>query len=262
MNAATGLRLHIQDQAASVILNRPEKRNALSRALLAELTQTFSDLHQERRVRSVILTGAGDAFCAGMDLQEIYATASGPQPHAQWQADSVQLSELIEQILRFPKPVIAAVNGAALGAGAALVLAADIAIGSENLQLGFPEPRRGLVAGIAAPLLAFRAGGSAAGYLLIGGRSVDAEGALRLGLVQEVVDADHLWPRATQLANDCHASAPESLQLTKRLLNETIGEQLTALLSAGAAAMATARTTEAAAEGVRAFTEKRSPEWP
>jgi enoyl-CoA hydratase/carnithine racemase len=164
-------------------------------------------------------------------------------------------------MLQFPKPLIAAVNGPALAGGAGLMLACDVAIAAENAIFGLPEPRRGLVAGVVSPLLAFRIGAGQAGYLLMTARTIDAAWAHRIGMVHEVVLADHLWPRAVELSKECAKGAPESLQLTKRMLNETIGEQLRTLLTAGAAVSATARTTEAAAEGLSAFLEKREPHW-
>jgi methylglutaconyl-CoA hydratase len=248
--------------SGTIILNRPEKRNALSRQSMSELLQAFEDFHLERHVRAVILTGAGDAFCAGMDLGEMLATTKQPDSYAQWHADAVQYKELIEAMLRFPKPIIAAVNGAAVAGGAGLVLASDIVVAGKNARFGLPEPQRGLVAGLVAPLLAFRVGGGHAAKLLLEAGLIDAEEALRVGLFHEIVDDDLVWARSHATAEQCAKSAPEALQLTKKMLNETIGDHLNVQLSAGAAASATARTTEAAAEGLAAFLEKRHPNWP
>src|SRR3954469_12122603 len=118
--------------SGTIVLNRPDKRNALSRQMLTDLAQAFDDLHQERRVRAVILTGAGSAFCAGMDLAEMQATSQSDNPHEAWRADTVQYLELIEQMLRFPKPLIAAVNGPAIAGGAGLALASDIVIAADT----------------------------------------------------------------------------------------------------------------------------------
>lgn len=258
----TNLKLQIHGSVATLTLSRPNKRNALSRELLSELSQALFDLHQEKRVRAIILTGSGDAFSAGIDLSEIVASEEGIAQPPDWGRDAEQYLDLVLQMLRFPKPIIAAVNGPALASGAGLMLACDLAIGSEAASVGFPETRRGLVAGIVAPLLVFRIGGSSAGYLLMTAESIDARAAHRLGLLQEITRDDQLWARASELAAICTRGAPEALQLTKSMLNETIGEELTTMLSAGAAATATARTTEAASEGVKAFLEKRPPEWP
>lgn len=255
------LKLSIRDHSATVILNRPDKRNAISRELLGELAEAFDDLHQEKRVRAVILTGAGTAFCAGMDLGEMQATATGENPHAQWQEDAERYHDLLLTMLRFPKPIIAAINGPVMAGGAGLALACDLVVASQSARFGLPEPKRGIVAGIVAPVLAFRVGAGAAGYLLLSAATIDAQRALQLGLFHEVVANDLVWVRAQELAGEIAQSAPEALLLTKRLLNETIGEHLSTLLTVGAATSAAARTTEAATEGLAAFLEKRPPVW-
>jgi enoyl-CoA hydratase/carnithine racemase len=256
------LRLNITEHTATVILNRPEKRNALNRALLAELQQMFDDLHQERRVRAVILTGAGSVFCAGMDLGEMQETSLQPNAAELWHADAAAYRDLVEYMLRFPKPIIAAVNGPAIAGGAGLVLASDIVIAAEGATFGLPEPLRGIVAGLVAPLLAFRIGGGHAARLLLTAQTIATAEAHRTGLFHEVTAADVLWPRASEIAAQCAKCAPPALLQTKRMLNEVIGEQMLVQLGAGAAASATARTTEEAREGLDAFLEMREPKWP
>ena len=255
------IKVHVHGPAGTIILNRPAKRNALSRELIAELKQALSDLHQERRVRAVIVTGAGSAFCAGMDLAEMAATSQLEDPLSQWHQDALDYLELVQDMLLFPKPLVAAVVGPALAGGAGLALACDIVVAGESAKFGLPEPRRGLVAGVVAPLLAFRVGAGRAGYLLLTAETITATEAQACGLAHEIIADDKVWARAAQIAESCAASAPQSLQLTKRLLNETIGERLGTELSIGASASATARTTEAAAEGLAAFLEKRQPKW-
>ena len=139
----------------------------LFRALLAEIDQALTDFHQEKRVRSVIITGAGSAFCAGMDLSEMLATNQSEGALEQWQQDASQYRDLIERMLLFPKPIIAAVNGPALAGGLGLVMASDIVVSADTAHFGLPEPRRGLVAGIVSPLLTFRVGGGHAAHLLL-----------------------------------------------------------------------------------------------
>jgi len=248
--------------AGTIVLQRPEKRNALSRQMLAQISQAFMDLHQEKKVRAVILTGAGKTFCAGMDLHEIHATAQSNDPHPQWLEDSQLYRRLIEQMLQFPKPIIASVNGPALGGGVGLVLASDIVVAGMSATLGVPAPYRGMVAGMAAPLMAFRIGAGPAAHLLLTGRTIDAPEAARLNIFHELVADDLVWARANELATELAKTAQESIALTKRVMNETVGEHLTTLLAAGAAAEATSKTTEAAQEGVAAFVEKRDPTWP
>lgn len=244
-----------------ITLQRPEKRNALSRALIEEIAQAFDDLHQERKVRAVVLTGSGKAFCAGMDLDEMLAASKADNAWHIWQEDAVLYRDLVEKMLRFPKPIIAAVNGPAMAGGLGLLLACDLAIATSAASVGLPEPRRGLVAGIVSPLLVFRIGAAHSAPLLLTARTFDAAEAHRIGLLHEIVTDDALLTRAAQLAAEISAGAPEAVQLTKRMLNETIGEALFTQLSAGAAASATARTTDAAKEGLSAFLEKREPKW-
>lgn len=256
------IRVKVHAPSGTIILDRPAKRNAVNRQMFQQLLQAFEDLHLQRSVRAVILTGAGDAFCAGMDIAEMHATLGTDDVLDQWYRDCALYEEVLQYMLRFPKPIIAAVNGAALGAGAGLVLASDIVLASPQAVLGFPEPRRGIVAGASAPLLAFRTGAGWAANLLLTGRLASPDEAARMGLFHRIVDHELLWAAAHDEAVRCAQSSAEALQLTKKMLNETVGEQLSTLLSAGAAVSATSRTTEAAEEGIRAFVEKRDPRWP
>jgi methylglutaconyl-CoA hydratase len=256
------VKVHVHEHTGTVILNRPDRRNALSRALLAELSLALEDMHQTRRVRGVMITGAGAAFCTGMDLHEMLDTCRQPDAHSVWKDDADAYRDLIQTMLTFPKPLIAAVNGPALAGGAGLMLACDLVIAAHEATFGLPEPRRGITAGIVSPLLAFRIGGGHAAYLLLSALTIDAARAHTIGLFHELLPHDLLWARGHQLAGEFSQCARESLQMTKRMLNETIGESLFTQLTAGAAVSAAARTTEAAAEGLAAFVEKRKPVWP
>ena len=256
------IQVKVHPPAGTIILNRPKKRNALSRRMLAELKQAIEDLHQERRVRAVIVTGAGAAFSAGTDVTELQETSQEENPLSVWHEDTLRLRELFDTMLQFPKPIIAAVNGPVLGTSAGLILAADVVVAAREATFGLPEPRWGLVAGMIAPLLVFRIGGGHAARLLLTSQEIDADEAHRVGLFHETVATDVVWARAAEIAAECAQGAPEALQLSRRLLNEMIGEHLGTLLSAGAAVTATAHTTEAATEGMSAFVEKREPNWP
>lgn len=252
----------VDGPAGTIILNRADKRNALSRELIAEIDQALGDFHQEKRVKAVVLTGSGSAFCAGMDLSEMLSTAQSENAHAQWQEDASIYRDLLERMLLFPKPIIAAVNGPAMAGGLGLVLASDLVVAANSAKFGLPEPKRGLVAGMVTPLLVFRVGAGQAARLLLTAEPIDTDTAERIGLIHYRVDEHQVWARAVELANHCAQSAPEALQLTKRMLNEIVGEHISTLLTAGAAISATARTTEAAQEGLKAFLEKREPHWP
>ena len=139
------VQVKVRVPSGTIVLNRPEKRNALSRRGLEQLSQAFHDLHQERRVRAVILTGSGTAFCSGLDLAEIQESRQHDNALQQWHEDAVQYKDLLEQMLLFPKPIIAAVNGPAVAGGAGLVLAADIVVAAPEARFGLPEPRRQVV---------------------------------------------------------------------------------------------------------------------
>jgi enoyl-CoA hydratase/carnithine racemase len=251
----------ITDAAGTIVLNRPDYGNALTRSMVQQLVEALDDLYLEKRVRAIILTGAGDTFSVGADLAEMQTSQELESPEEQWGADAADLRDLLVRMLEITKPIIAAVNGPALSAGAALVAAADVVVASDSAAFGVPDARQGLVAGLAAPLLCFRLGAGQAARLLFTGQKIDAAEAHRLGIFHELTGHDTVWARAVQLANDCAAGSPEAIQLTKRLLNETLGENLSTQLSAGAVMAATARTTEAAAEGISAAVEGRKPLW-
>jgi methylglutaconyl-CoA hydratase len=255
--------LKVTGAIGTIVLNRPQRRNALTRAMLAQLSEALSDLHLEKRVRAIILTGAGSAFCAGMDVHEMQHAATLPEAEKSqdWGDTAEAYCDLVTQMIQLPKPIIASVNGPAVAGGAGLVLAADVVVATPAAQFGLPEPRRGLIAGTVAPLLAFRVGGGTAARLLVTSSLYPADEALRLGIYHELIDEPRVWARCVQIGEECAAGAPESVQLTKRLLYETVGEQLSTQLSVAAAMSATARTTEAAQEGLTAFVEKRKPEW-
>jgi methylglutaconyl-CoA hydratase len=234
-----------------------------SRAMIGQVGEALDDLQQEKRVRAVILTGSGSAFCAGMDLTELQGADNLPEMEKQkeWGAVFDEYRELVVQMLELPKPIIASVNGPAVAGGAGLVLASDIVVACPTAQFGLPETRRGLVAGVVTPLLVFRVGGGAAARILLTGSLYPADEAYRLGIYHEMIDEGRLWARCVQVGEECAAGAPEAVQLTKRHLYETVGEHLSTQLSVGAAITATSRTTEAAQEGLKAFVEKRPPEW-
>ncbi len=261
--SSSAIEVKVTGNVGTIVLSRPGRRNALTQAMVDELRQAFGDLHLERRVRAVVLTGAGSAFCAGMDVRELHALADLPDGEKArlWGEAAAAYRDLVVDMLELPKPIIASVNGPAVAGGAGLVLASDIVVGCDAARFGLPDARRGIVAGIVGPLLAFRAGGGTAARLLLTSALYSADEAHRLGIYHELVDHDRLWARSVELGHECAAGAPEALQLAKRLLCETIGEGLATQLSVGAAISATAHTTEAAREGLAAFVEKRDPEW-
>jgi enoyl-CoA hydratase/carnithine racemase len=255
----------VVDCAGTIIINRPDHGNLITRMMLRQLGEALHDLYYEKAVRAIILTGAGDSFCSGIDLEEMRdmgtVEASLPSDQQQWGEDAGTYRDLLLQMLETTKPIIAAVNGPAHSAGAGLVAASDVVIASAEASFGMPDPRHGLVAGVVAPLLCFRLGAGHAARLLLTAAKIGADEAFRLGVFHELVPNEKLWARGMQLAAECAAGSPECMQLTKRLLTETAGEQLATQLAAGAVMQATSCTTEAAREGIAAHLEGRMPEW-
>ncbi len=254
----------VHDGVATILMNRAEVRNALNPPLVADLQTALSDVHQEKRATAVVLTGAGEHFCSGVDLKVLAKIAQMPQPEAlgEWLTIWRHQVELLEQMLRFPKPIIAAVDGVAVGSGLALALAADLILPSSGASFSAAAVQRGLVGGATAALLSFRFGGAIAARMLLSGEEIAADEAHRLGMCMPAVQPEQIWVAACDLARRCGSAPREAVQATKRLLNESIGETLLTQLSSGAADSATACTTESAAEGIQAFLEHRQPQWP
>ncbi len=258
--------VRVDPPLGTIQLNRPDSGNALTLAMADGIVDAIGDLHLERKVRAVVLIGAGDSFCAGRDLSEMYGghvetpadqslLAGVPYAPQRWGEEVERFRDVLVSLLEFPKPVIAAVNGPVKGFGVALLLASDLVIATETARLALPDTRLGLVAGLVAPLLAYRAGASLAARLLLTATDFPAAEMHRIGLYHELVASDLLWARASHMAKEIERTSPEAVGLTKRLLLETAGERLLTDLTSGAIASAAARTTTAAQERVQAAVE-------
>jgi enoyl-CoA hydratase/carnithine racemase len=242
-------------------LNRPESLNALNPTLVDELRQVLAGLASDSRTRVVVLRGAGRAFCAGLDLKELGAGGGGLSDRVRGQR---HISELAILMRRAPQPIIACVQGPACGGGFALALAADVRLAGESARMNAAFIRIGLSAcdvGVSY-LLPRLVGASLASELLLTGRFIDAERALRVGLVSAVVPDDRLEAEARGLAEEMLAATPLGLRLTK--------ECLAASIDAGSLEQAIAMEDRNQVlctqspdfrEGVRAFLEKRPPSY-
>ncbi|HLG73325.1 MAG TPA: enoyl-CoA hydratase-related protein [Chloroflexota bacterium] len=239
-----------------VTVNRPKALNALSRQVIAELDQVARDAAENDTVRAVILTGAGDrAFVAGADIGELHALAGHPA-EAQVYAHCIQAMTLRWE--RLPKPVIAAVNGYALGGGCELAMAADIRIAAENARFGQPEINLGIVPGAGgSQRLPRLVGKGNAKLLVLGGDPIDAQEAYRLGLVQRVVPSESLLDEAKALAAKLAAKAPVALRLCKEAIDQGSEIDLDRGLDVEAHCFGLAFGTDDAKEGTAAFLEKR-----
>jgi len=246
------------DHVATLTLHRPEKRNALSFQLLDELTRAL-DAVEQSEAQVVVLTGAGKAFCAGMDLEEL-KTLTG-KSHTENVADSRKMARIFRQLYEFPKPTIAAVNGAAIAGGTGLATMCDFTLAVPEAKFGYTEVRIGFVPAIVSSILVWQVGHKIARDLLLTGRIFDAGEAYRMGLVNEVVDPARLMNRAGELALQLMENSPISLRLTKRLINGFISAQLDTQIEQAIEQNAGIRQTADFREGVASFLEKRKPRW-
>jgi methylglutaconyl-CoA hydratase len=196
-------------------LNRPKSRNALSRALITETTDALQNASRDDDIRSVVVTGAPPAFCAGLDLREVAETSAQQAEH-----DASALLGLFEMIDNLPKPVIAAVNGPAVAGGAGLATVCDLVICARSAVIGYPEVKRGLVGALVMTYLRHLVGERQAKYLLLTGETLTAERALEFGLVNEIVPDDQLLDRARHYAAMFAKYPPQALANTKALLNK------------------------------------------
>ena len=242
--------------AATLILslNRSDKRNALSVALIEALTSALKDAEKDLARRVVILRGEGPSFCAGLDLKEV---ADPAMAHRSAEA----LAALYETICTSPLVIIAAAHGAAMGGGAGFVAGADLVVAADDLAVGFPEVRRGLTAALVLALLRRQLGDRTAREAILLAQTLDARRCLVLGLVNQVVAPAELRSAALKMAEEIVAGAPGAIVATKRLLGELaarpIGEDLQIALRQHLAT----RTSSETVEGVAAFKEKRAPKW-
>ncbi len=244
---------------ALLVLNRPERRNALSRALVADLTDALSEVAVEVRVRSVVLTGAGVTFCSGMDLKEAAEKTVDAASEKRVIADMSAIADLVNQLHTMGKPTIAALNGDALAGGAGVATACDFVVASEGARIGYPEVKRGLVASVILRDLVRQVGERRARELLLTGESIDVEQALRWGLVNRVVSAAECRAEALALAQALTNCGPHALATTKRLIDDASGRP--ADLRGAAAITSAVLISDEASEGLAAFLEKRPPSW-
>lgn len=252
----------VRESTAIISLNRPERRNALNQPLIKALAREFERARVDEQVRSVILTGTGSTFCAGMDLAELQASlaplANADESSVIWQ-DALRLAQLFDLIYSFPKPTIAAVNGPAVAGGAGLTTVCDLAVASSTAKFGYPEVRRGLVAAMVMPHLLRHVGERLARYLLLTGELIDAPRALEFGLVNSIVTPDALMSTGLQWAESIRAGGPLALEKTKELL-QTFSPQAISVEQA-ARESAAPRLTDECREGLEAFFAKRLPPW-
>lgn len=240
---------------ALVTLNRPEARNAVNPAITDAMTTVLDSLAADGDVRAVVLTGAGEVFCAGMDLKAAAAGKAHGSSHPEHGFGSLTTRD-------FRKPMVAAVNGAALAGGFELVLACDLCVASSAARFGIPEVRRGLMA-VAGGLIRLprRIPRAVALELAMTGDAIDAERARELGLVNRVVDAGSVVDEALRLAERIAENAPLAVRTSRRIIRESADLDESAAWDLQAELAREVFTHDDAREGPRAFAEKRPPRW-
>src|SRR5580658_1738108 len=210
------LLLECRDAIATITLNRPDKRNAVTTAMIADLQTALDAIEKNHTTRVVILTGAGKAFCAGMDLAMLSAIAK--QSPAENQEDSRRMAKIFRRIWSFPRPTIAAVNGAAYAGGCGIATLCDFTLAVPEAKFGYTEVKIGFLPAIVSVFLTRQVGEKRARDLLLTGRLVEAAEAKDLGLVNEIVPAEKLLARAHELAETILAASPSSITRAKHLL--------------------------------------------
>jgi methylglutaconyl-CoA hydratase len=252
------LRLSHDAGIAIITLSRPEKRNAISYELIEELLRALDELAQSSTL-VLILTGEGKAFCSGMDLENLKTLAG--RSAEQNLKDSETMAGLFRALYDFPRPTIAAVNGAAIAGGCGLATLCDFTLAVPEAKFGYTEVRIGFVPAIVSTFLLRQIGEKHARDLLLTGRIVEANEAHRIGLINEIVSSEDLMPRARALALQLLENSPASLACTKRLLSDYARGELDSQIRSAVKQNASIRATSDFREGISAFLEKRKPRW-
>jgi methylglutaconyl-CoA hydratase len=240
-------------QITLLTLNRPERRNALTIELMSELAAGIENAAADPKQRIIILRGAGKAFCTGLDLEE----AAKQDPHATAEMVARTLLALAETRL----VTIALVHGAAVAGGAGIMSACDFVLAAEHTKIGYPEVRRGLVAGLVMTFLRRQLRERDLRELLLASELINAERAREIGLVNRVVSSGELESEAQKIAKSVLQGAPEAISNSKRLMEELWSTSVREDIAVALRHHLEARESAEAKEGIAAFNEKRPPSW-
>jgi methylglutaconyl-CoA hydratase len=247
-----------QDPVRTITLHRPERRNAMTPEMQMELIAAMGDAVASG-CRVLVLAGAGQAFCSGLDLSALQAMHG--KTATEHRVDAGRIAKLFRTLYELPIPTIAAVHGAAIAGGTGLAMLCDFIVATPEAKFGFTEARIGFVPALVSAFLVLQIGEKRSRDLLLTGRLFDAVEAWRLGLVNEVAPPEQLAQRVKALAEVLIANSPKSLEATKRLMAAQNKAWLNAAVNAALEANAQARETADFREGVAAFLEKRKPIW-
>lgn len=244
--------LSVDDAVGTITIDRPEKKNAITYPMLGELGDAFEDAVADPAVRAIVLTGVAGAFCAGTDLSNLDATPEGERNRGGLREHA---------FLGCPKPLVAAIDGPAVGMGAEFASMCDVRVASTQARFGWVFVHRGLVpdTGAGTWVLPRLVGTATAARLVFGGQIIDAAEAQRIGFVDDLVEPGDVVARATALARELTVGAPFAIQAAKRLMYDGLGRSWTDHATANREVMAACFASEDHQEGVTAFLERRQP---
>jgi methylglutaconyl-CoA hydratase len=254
------LNTHTDSGIHTILLNRPEKRNALTPQLMEDLTHALDAFANSQTCRVVIVTGAGSSFCAGLDLEPL--ASQHPHSTEEYHTDAQRIATLLRTLYSLPKPSIAAVNGPAIAGGMGIATLCDFTLAVPEAKFGYTEVRIGFVPAIVSAFLRTQLGEKSSRDLLLTGRLISAPEALSLGLVTRIVAEPDLLREARTLATRLIRNSPAAMEATKRLLGKYSDHHLPDDIEAAIRASVDARSNADFHEGVNAFLEKREPHWP
>ncbi len=258
--AYTALQLSVEEGLARVVLNRPERHNAFDDQVIAELSDAFDKLAADESVRAVILAANGKSFSAGADIEWMKRAAAYTKQENE--TASLEMAEMLNRLYTLPQPTIALVQGGAYGGGVGLVAVSDVVIATEQAKFCFSEVKLGIIPAVISPYVVRVTGSHAARRYFFTAEIFDALEALRLGLVDQIVEPADLESTGQSIAAKILENGPGAVAAAKQLIDRVSGRPIDAMLVEETAKLnAEMRATDEGREGVSAFLEKRPPAW-
>ncbi|KPJ61602.1 MAG: enoyl-CoA hydratase [Latescibacteria bacterium DG_63] len=258
-NDYSTIRCDVEDPVVRITFSRPEVHNAFNDEMIRELLEVFTKLREVQGVRVVVLTGEGKSFCAGADLNWMKRVMDFS--FEENLKESLELAELMHSIYTSQLPTIAMVNGAAIGGGMGFVATCDIVVAASHAKFSLSEVKLGLVPACISPYVIRKAGEAACRQFMLTGERFTAEKAMRVGLVNEIVEADELESTVSSFVDRLVSSGPNAIAICKQLLREVPAMGLEEAKKATAESLAHLRVSKEGQEGMKAFLEKRKPCW-
>ena len=242
-----------------VRLNRPDVRNAFDEEVIASLTAAAREVVSNREIRAMVLSGTGKAFCAGADLA--WMTKAIAYTREENRRDAEDLARMLETLDTLPVPLIGRVHGAALGGGAGLVAVCDIAIAADDATFGFTEAKLGIIPAVISPYVVQKIGPSAARELFLTASRFNAKRARRIGLIHKIVPESDLDSAVDECVQEVLSSAPGAIAAAKALIKDVANRPSADVIGLTTTRIAEQRVSAEGQEGMRAFLQKRKPNW-